>query len=213
MLRRAILLICLGFWAVPGLATWQLVREDSERHIRVYLDERQPYQGFYAVTRIQTRLSTVVAVLADVPATPEWVARVSEAKILKQKPHSEVWTYTVYKLPYPFKPRDTVLHSVLKQDGKSQVVTVESRALGRYLRPKPDHVRLRTMNSTWKLTPETNGWLKVELWGSGDPEGRMPSWLFNYNLADEPVQTLRNLRRMVLREKYQQQNLAYIKEH
>jgi hypothetical protein len=40
----------------------------------------------------------------------------------------------------------------------------------------------------------------------------VPSILFNYNLPDEPVQTLRNLRKMLTREKYQNRQLSYIRE-
>jgi len=46
----------------------------------------------------------------------------------------------------------------------------------------------------------------VELWGSGDPEGFVPALMFNYNLPDEPLQSLRQLRKMLLRDKYQKNN-------
>lgn len=214
-MTRLLVFLLLGFW-LSGLAhaDWQLAREDKERQIRVYtrpVSER-PYQSFYAVTRIQARLGAAVAVLADVKAMPEWISRVSEARLLKQKAESEAWIYTAYRLPYPFKPRDTVLHSLLSQDKKSHVVTVTTRSLPDYMARHRDRVRLNTMHSTWKITPEAGGWLKIELWGEGDPEGYMPPWLFNFNLADESIQTFRNLRRMLLRPKYQEQKLAFIRE-
>jgi len=40
----------------------------------------------------------------------------------------------------------------------------------------------------------------------------MPPLLFNYNLPDEPAQTLRHLRQMLMREKYRNKTLSYIHE-
>lgn len=213
-MRRLCLLLLCCLSALAFGADWELVRSDSERDIQVFARpmEQGPYDRFYAVTHIKTRLSTAVAVLADIPAMPEWLARVSQARVMKRKEDREVWVYTVYKLPYPFKGRDTVIHSVLSQDPHTGVVTVESRTVPELLGKTGGYVRLQNLRSTWKFTPQANGMLKVELWGEGDPGGYIPSWLFNYNLPDEPVQTLRNLRRMVLRDKYQSRQLAYIRE-
>lgn len=211
---RYLLLFLLLFSALAHAeADWRLVRDDKDRDIRVFVRDQQgnPYHSFYAVTHIRTRLSTAVAVLADVPATPEWVARVSQVKLLKREADREAWVYTIYKLPYPFLQRDAVLHSVLTQDAKTGAVTVDTRTTDT-LAPKARLVRLTDLHSTWTLTPQAEGVLKVEFWGEGNPGGYIPSWLFNYNLPDEPALTFRNLRRMVQRPKYQQATLAYIRE-
>ena len=58
------------------------------------------------------------------------------------------------------------------------------------------------MSSTWRLTPLPTGGTKIELTGRGEPGGYMPSLIFNYNLADEAQQTLRLLRKMLIRPQY-----------
>ncbi len=67
-------------------------------------------------------------------------------------------------------------------------------------------MRLTNFKSTWQLSPLAKSGTKVELWGSGDPEGFVPALIFNYNLPDEPLQSLRQLRKMLLRDKYQKNN-------
>jgi len=54
--------------------------------------------------------------------------------------------------------------------------------------------------------------VRIEMWGQGEPGGYMPPLLFNYNLPDEPAQTLRHLRQMLMREKYRNKTLSYIHE-
>lgn len=192
---------------------WKLERNDNTRDIRVYLRETpgSSYNNFYAVTRVKTRLSTVVAVLSDVPAMPEWLARLRSAKLLKREADREMWVHSIYRLPYPFLEREAVLHSTLKQEKNGSVEIVTRPEVG-FVEKNPKRVRLINMSSTWRLTPESNGIVKIELWGEGDPGGYVPPLLYNYNLPDEPAQTLKFLRQMLVREKYQNKTLAYIRE-
>lgn len=213
MRRILALLVLLSVVAPWAAADWQLARVDEARNIRVYLREvpNSPYKTFYAVTRVKASLSSVVAVLSDVPAMPQWIARMQSARLLKREADREIWVHGVYRLPYPFLEREAVLHSSLKQD-KNGVVEVATRAEKGFVPAHPKRVRLTSMQSAWRLTPEKFGMVRVELWGQGDPGGYIPPLLFNYNLPDEPAQTLRNLRQMLTREKYRDKALGYIRE-
>lgn len=196
-----------------GAGEWRLSRHDAPREIRVYLRDvpGSSYNSFYAITRVQTRLSSVVAVLADVPAMPEWIARLRAVKLIKREADRDVWVHSIYRLPYPFLEREAVLHSTLRQE-KDGVVEITTRPEKGFIPANPKRVRLLNMSSTWRLTPEKNGYVKIEMWGEGDPGGYVPPVLFNYNLPDEPAQTLKFLRQMLKREKYQKKTLSYIRE-
>lgn len=213
---RAILVACLLFsMSLPAIAeAWDLSRTDTDRDIRVYVRAvpNSSYKSFYAVTRVKTGLGSVVAVLSDVPAMPQWIARMRGVKLLRRNADNELWVHASYRLPYPFLEREAVLHSVLVQDPYSRVVTITTRSVPGFIAHRKDRLRLVNMHSIWKLTPEKNGSVRVEFWGDGQPGGYVPPLLFNYNLPDEPLQTLRNLRQMLVREKYQKQQLHYIRE-
>lgn len=205
------LLILFAPWA--GADEWQLARQDEGRDIRVYLRDipNSSYKGFYAITRMKASLSSVVAVLSDVPAMPEWIARMKMARLIKRKANREIWVHAVYKLPYPFQERDAVLHSTLTQ-ADNGVVEVVTRAERDLVPPSRGRLRLNNLYSLWRLTPEPGGMVKIEMWGQGQPGGYVPPLLFNYNLPDEPAQTLRHLRQMLTREKYLDRRLPYIRE-
>lgn len=194
-------------------ADWQLERRDDTRDISVYTRKipNTSYNSFYAVTRVNARLASIVAVLSDVPAMPEWLARMKSARLIKREGDSDIWLHSVYKLPYPFIEREGVLRATLRQD-RNDVVEIITRAETGFVSTNPKRVRLINMQSTWRLTPEKNGMVKIEMWGQGDPGGYVPPVLFNYNLPDEPAQTLRLLRQMLKRDKYRQKQLSYIRE-
>lgn len=208
----AMLLLFLSI-PVPGSA-WELARDDSQRDIRVYLRDvpKSSYKSFYAVTHVKSTMSAVVAMLSDVPAMPEWIARMKTVKLLRRNADSELWVHARYRLPYPFLEREAVLHSFLRQDPATKIVTITTRSVPGFVAAENDRVRLINMHSTWKLTPEKGGMVRIEFWGEGEPGGYVPPILFNYNLPDEPVQTLRNLRKMLMREKYRTKQLHYIRE-
>lgn len=207
------LLLALALAPAARAGEWTLARTDDVRDIRVYLRDSpgSNYKRFYATTRVPASLSTVVAALSDVPALPEWIARMKSARLLRRDANREVWVHSVYRLPYPFLEREAVLHSVLRQD-KSGVVEIVTRAEPGFVPANPKRVRLGDMHSVWRLTPEKMGVVKIELWGEGTPGGYVPHLLFNFNLPDEPQQTLRNLRQMLVREKYRSKTLDYIRE-
>lgn len=196
--------LLLSATTVSGAGSWQLSRHDAVRNITVYVRDipGSSYRGFYAVTQVRATTAAMLSVLADVPAMPEWIVRMSHARLLKRDADREAWIYGRYRMPYPFLDREAVLHSQISQDANTGVVVVTSRAVGGYVPPAAHTVRLTRMESTWRLTPLADGMLRVELWGQGDPGGYVPPVLFNYNLPDEPAQTFRNLRHMLARDKY-----------
>ncbi|RZU38382.1 polyketide cyclase/dehydrase/lipid transport protein [Fluviicoccus keumensis] len=185
---------------------WELAREDASRQIRVFTRSQadSDYDEFRSEMLAPQSIDTVVAVLRDIPAWPEWIARIRKVKLLRHDGESN-WVYVVYKLPYPFKDRDTVLQSVLQREAKGGVVTIRSQAVRTLPMPEQDsrRVHLYELQSTWRLTPLPGGGTRIELSGRGQPGGYLPSLIFNYNLADEPQQTLRLLRLMLARPKYQ----------
>jgi ribosome-associated toxin RatA of RatAB toxin-antitoxin module len=202
-----VFILCLLMSVVSyAESEWELSKEDTQRNIQVYVrpQETLPYHEFYAQTIVPQPIETVIAVLADISAWPQWLARIKKVQILK-KQENQSWVYVIYKLPYPFVERDTVLYARLTKHPKTSIVTIQSNALPNYPLP-PDivikRVRLNNLSSTWRLTPLPTGGTKIELTGRGEPGGFMPSLIFNYNLADEAQQTVRLLRQMLIRPQY-----------
>ncbi|WP_297921393.1 START domain-containing protein [uncultured Agitococcus sp.] len=188
---------------------WELSKEDTQRSIQVFTSSQEDssYHQFKAVTLVPQNPQTVLAVLSDIPAWPQWLARIKQVKVLK-KEKDRSWVYVVYKLPYPFIERDMVVYNQVQSLVTGQII-IKTQALNNYpmaVESDVKRVRLTNFKSTWQLSPLAKSGTKVELWGSGDPEGFVPALIFNYNLPDEPLQSLRQLRKMLLRDKYQKEH-------
>lgn len=202
MMRR-ILLLLLCTLAMPVYADdWRLKQNDDVRGIRVYQrpQANSGYQALYATTRVDSSVAEIESVLADIPAMSQWASRVQKAKLVKRK-GDQAQIHIVYTLPYPFKPREVQVQ--LRRTVKAGVVNIRSSALPGSHRERAETVRLQALSSTWRLTPQADGGVKIELWGNAEPGGLVPAVLFNYNIADDAMQTMRHLRRMLQRDKYQ----------
>ncbi|MFN3587561.1 MAG: hypothetical protein ACK4UT_08655, partial [Moraxellaceae bacterium] len=93
----------LLFLPLAGMAQeWTLARNDKARDIRVYVRALpgSDYQTFYAVTRVSAPSESVLAVLSDVPAMPEWVVRMVGVRLLRRNGSKEMWLHAHYRLPY-----------------------------------------------------------------------------------------------------------------
>lgn len=185
---------------------WELAKQDTQRNIQVYTRPQagSSYYEFKAQTQVVQSVPTVLAVLSDIHAWPQWLARIKQVKVLKKEP-DKTWVYVVYKLPYPFVERDMVLFNQVQTLSSGQIV-VQTHALEHYPVPKEiqaKRIRLTEFRTTWRVSALSKTITQIELSGSGNPEGFVPALVFNYNLADEPLQSLRQLRKMLLREQYQ----------
>ena len=201
-----VLILCVLLNSLAFADEWELARHDNQRQIQVYVSSQNnsSYHQFKAQTIVEQPIGTVLAVLSDINAWPQWLARIKLVNVLKkQKDHSLV--YVVYKLPYPFVERDMVLDNRV-QYLNTGAILIKAQAKTNYRLPSDivaKRIRLTNFSSTWRLTPLATGKTLIELWGQGDPEGFVPALVFNYNLPDEPLQSLKQLRKMVLRPQYQ----------
>jgi hypothetical protein len=180
---------------------WVLKKTDKERDIRVYqrASSGSQFDDIYAVTVLEGGPARIEAILTDASAMSEWLARVTQAKVISRKNDAAI-IYLRYVLPYPFRPRDAVLLS--RRTKTSEGIVIEAEAVAEKYPLQKNVVRMLGAKSRWKVSTVDVHRVKVELWGSGEPGGLIPAMLYNFNVADDAMQTLKQLRRMALREKY-----------
>lgn len=186
---------------------WVLKKADAVRDIRVYQRAHMAsaFDDIYAVTVLAGRPARIEALLTDASAMPEWLARVTQARLIQRQADAAI-IYLRYAVPYPFRPRDAVLQS--RRIKTADAVVIEAEAIAEQYPLQPGVVRMLGAKSRWKVSAVDAQHVKVELWGSGEPGGFIPAVLYNYNLADDALQTIKQLRRMALREKYQRAERA-----
>jgi hypothetical protein len=158
-------------------------------------------------------LSTVVAVLRDVAAYPQWIYKCIHAERLKPPTETTGLYYSQIEFPWPMSNRDFIARSKMWQDPQTKRVFIEVKSEPRHLAEKKDLVRIEQMTLKYELIPLPGGKkVKMLYYLHSDPGGVLPSWLVNMALDSGPLNTIKGLRGMLQREAYQQSRLSFLQE-
>ena len=202
---------------------WQEVIHDKENDIIVYqrrLDSGLP--EFKGITHIDSTLHGCVALIRDVDSMPEWVSRTIMAKVLRRISDTEVIAYHVSRVEWPFRNRDAIVHTRLEQDPKTLAITIRGQSLSNYDGPsdfdfhaiEKQYHRMSDIRSSWTFIPKPDGRIEVIFQGAGNPGGhtsmRLIRWIMKLVVSESPYQTLKNMRQIIGRSKYQQARFDFV---
>lgn len=170
------------------------------------------FKEYKVETVIEASLTQVVAVLMNVHDLPQWVDRCAEAKVLKELSPTESIVRTITASPFPLKNREAIAYGKLTQDPHSKIVTMISIGRPDFSPANSKFERVKEVRGRWVLTPKPNGKIHVQMTGHTDPGGIIPAAIANYFVVMIPLNTVKNLRNQVKKEKYAQAKLKYIRE-
>jgi len=202
--------LCGVMGVVPALANtdWQLAKEEDGIIVHTRVVDYSPVKQFRAVTKISASLASVLAVMLDSEACPEWMYRCQEAKVVKRNRFGDSYVYRKINLPWPVADRDIVMHKAMTQDPETKAVTIKNVSAPDFV-PRTKHVRIEVSESLYLLEPKQDGTVKLTWTQISDPAGALPKTLVNTMIVTSPLTTLKNLRAMVKKNKYKNAKLSY----
>ena len=191
---------------------WQLKKQENGIAVYARDDENSAFKELKAVAYLKTSLSSIVALLYDWDAYPQWVYKCGKSSTLKIINEKELIHYQTVVAPWPIENRDFVVNIKTDQDKISKVITIKSYAIGNYIPAFPDYVRITKFNASWVLTPQKNGTIEIVYQLLVDPSGYVPAWVVNMAVIDGPFDTVNNMKIWVLKDKYQKTKIPFIAE-
>lgn len=210
--------------APADAAPWQWRVTDTDSGTQVWLQDRGDLPpAFRATTRIQARLSSLVALLLDRSAMPEWVYRTASVQLLHQDGPQQGVSLVVTAMPWPLDDREAVVSWQLRQSPANAVVSLSDHSVepaGQPWLPEvaPGRVRMPSFGSQWVFAPVAGapGEVDVRFEGHGDPGGNLALPLLRSfvhgAIWQAPLQTVNALRKLVQRPAYRDAVLPFITE-
>ncbi len=204
------LLLCGALWGDGG---WQRVR--SADGIAIYLRDTAE-SGIRECRGVMTlegvTLSSLMALMNDVPAYTGWMSGAFESKELARAGLSERVIYMAQKFPFGLQDRDFVTRSTVRQDQVSKIITISFSAVPNYIPEVPGRLRVRLMRGHWAFRPKGGGTVEVEYDFLMDPGGDVFDWMINNGLPDPPMRTLRAMRNAVKAVRYKNARFPDVRE-
>jgi hypothetical protein len=202
-------------WACPNAWSngdgWQLEKDKDGIQVFTRAVEGWSVREFRGVTRIAARLSSLVAVIHDIPASRELTDVVSEAEIQHRESDTRYQVYSAMKMPWPIADRDILNQREITQDKNSLAVTITDVAI-QDAAPRKGLIRIVNSRTQWTLAPTPEGSVLVEMRTLSDPGGPIPAPVINAMSVSTPLKTLSKLKEMVQRAEYAHAKLPFIEE-
>lgn len=156
-------------------------------------------------------LSGVVAAVMDIKESKHWIYRTASAYVIKRSSPSDLYYYSMVKMPWPVANRDFVGHLTVKQDPATKIVTIDGSCVAGMVPKKSKVVRVTNSPARWLLSPEGAKRVKVVYTLHADPGGSIPSGLVNMFITEAPSQTFSKLKAELKKPMYKHIKLAYVK--
>lgn len=193
-------------------AIWKL--EKSKNGIKVYsnIPEGESLKQIKTYTIVKSSLSSLIAILLDVPNYPSWIYNCSEGRIVKKINEFELIYYSISDVPWPIQNRDLVLHNKIHQNKKTKVVYSTSTPKLNLIPKIKGMVRIEDMYGEWKFSPLKNGFVLIEYNLKIDVGGKVPPWVINLFIEKGPYQSVLYYKETLKLEKYKNAELDFIVE-
>lgn len=183
-------------------ADWKQVKNSDE--ITIY---NRPFPGsdfdeFRGVTIVNAPIEVITEVLYDVPAQPEWMSDCLFAKTVKVFDENHIIAYNILNIPWPVTDRDSLIDTIFDLDFKTGRVLVTMKAVEEPLIPVSKYVRMTNVFGTCLLERLDKDKTKVTYTMLANPAGNIPSSIANIFAKMNPYNTLKELKKIVLKPKY-----------
>jgi len=162
------------------------------------------YKAFKSTTIVDASMEVVGAVLRDVAAYPQWMGKVSEARVVRQYNPNDMDIYLLMNFPFPTTDRDAVASAKTTIDKEvGGTITTSTLIDDPGIPPQDGLVRLPRLFQEFRVTYKEYGKTEVSHALHIEIGGNLPVSMVNIVAKTSPTKTLDNLRHFVKTEKYQ----------
>jgi ribosome-associated toxin RatA of RatAB toxin-antitoxin module len=203
------LLLVFAFQLSGQENDWKLKKQTKDLTIFYRQPPASKLKELKMTAIFESNLSTIVAVLKDVEAYPEWLYGCRRAEVVHTLAPFR-FMYVEMDFPWPLSDRDYYGQAHLVQDPHTKVVTSRMVGIPEFGPEEENFVRIPQMEVIWKFTPIDEKTTHLDYLLRSDPGGSLPAWLINLALDKGPSRSLRQFGAMLKLEKYKKQSFAYI---
>ncbi|HLY72179.1 MAG TPA: START domain-containing protein [Puia sp.] len=207
------MILCVTIFSISVNAQndWRLKKEQSGIKIYMRTNVHSSFNEIKVEMTIQSKLSSLVALLLDVPNHAHWVYNVKTAYVLQKLANNELYFYEVVDSPFPASDRDLVVHLKITQDSITKMMNISAINIPDYIPSKKGIVRVPVSNESWEVNPINNNSLRIEYYLEIDPGGSIPAWLLNNFAEKGPYESFRHLQEQVDNPKYKNATVSFIR--
>lgn len=171
---------------------WELKKEKDNIKVYIASSEETKIKQFKVETFVQASPREIADAVVDLENNYKWFVNVEKAELLEELGKNSITFKQVVQVPFPFKNREVVAQSTVKELGNG-VIRIELIEAPNSIPENEEYVRMPISRGYWQLTPSGNG-TAVEYSFLSDPGGDIPAWIVNQFIVSTPFKTIKGLR-------------------
>jgi hypothetical protein len=181
----------------PQERSWQLIQEENGMQIFARDVPGSEYKEFKGTTTVNASLQSALALLTDPSKCSHLYSSCIHAEVINRVSDNEIYVYTVYETPWPFKNRDAISQCVMTYDNNDKKFILRYMGKPDYLAKKKKFVRLPKLRTTWKIEEKQKHKIYVVYEVFNEPGGNVTPSLSYRGKKSSMVETLSNMRRLL----------------
>jgi len=182
---------------------WKLRK--NRKGIQVYTRSvpGSKFKEFKATTELEASMTSILALMEDIPSYQKWFPRLRESKLLKMISSREMILYQVMDIPFPARDRDSVFRVLVTRDARTGSVTFNLSSAWDYVPERSGVVRVKIISGSWTFVTDRNkGTVTVVYQMHSEPGGSLTPLLTNAAVVKRPFTVLMNMREMLKEPRY-----------
>jgi hypothetical protein len=189
---------------------WRKVRDLNGIQVFMKHRDNSKIKSFLATTIMDVPDPySIAAVIEDFDAAPEWMHMISEVTELERISDNKRDVRFETRLPWPVSDRDAAVHATVTQNPENYDIEILMLQDYDLLPEMPGYVRMPEIRGVIRTKMLSGQRMGFEMEFLLDPGGYIPPWMSNVILKDISYHTLKKLRKILLKEKYQNQRSVY----
>jgi len=199
---------CLSASAQDG---WVLKKDKDSIKVYSRNNSQSKFNEIKVELTIKAKLSEIASLILDIDNYSKWSRNLKTSYVLKQVSDNELYFYTEVNSPWPANNRDLIVHLKIMQDPATKIMTIKAVGVPDFIPVKKNIVRIPFSNETWTIAPVDRSNIRISYYLQIDPGGDAPAWMVNLFAAKAPLESFKYLAMLVQQPKYQQSDIAFIK--
>ncbi len=193
---RSIIFLSTFLYIIPVYSQdgdWELKNKTDNIEVYTRKLEGEKFKEIKILTKCKTSLNAIMAAFEDTEGHKDWVYKSPESYTVEEINDHTLIYYIKSDLPFPATDRDLVIKYTWTQDPDTKIISTLSQGVVGKVEEYDANIRVKDFISTYKLTPQNNGWIDIEYYAKMDPAGKLPAWLVNLAVTSGPIKTMEEL--------------------
>jgi hypothetical protein len=191
---------------------WELKKQASGISVYTSNVEGSEFKAFKSVTTIAgSNMSELAAPMLDVENCKNIFPDTRECRYIKKYGDGNFIQYQITDLPWPVDDRDGIYEIKSQYNKAANEVIINVKCI-KYDYPKSgDAIRMSEGDGFWKVKEIKKELFEITYQFHANPAGKIPAWLVNSFIVDNPFNTMLNLKSVIAKGNYKNAKVDFIK--